>query len=243
MFKSKSEFLRGTRRGFSMIELLAVVGIISVMAVIIGVSLGGKNESLSVGNGQRIASSVFQSARSIAVLRQAHTRVIIYRDHANDPQKFLRYMGVVYLKDGVNLLDATVDDWIPANQGTYLPEGVFYVPDDVVGLTGVNIDTSDYGNDLLVSDPNYSGTSTMSAKFPVVGSSSSEDYYFYQFDKNGMSDNPGGYFVINAADTGFDGTDETVDFKNPLTVSGFAIRRIGGVTLFSDYEEVQSLSN
>lgn len=246
MTKSKSSHYTKSRKGFSLVEMLAVIGIIGIMAVIIGVSFTGTNETVALGNAQRIGASVFQSARSIAVLRQQPTRVIIYADHGEDSKKFLRYMGIVYLSENAtDPENPAPGDWIPANQGTYLPEGIYYIPEGgATDTTGLIADNLEGGVDLLTSNPKYdksSATDIMEASFPIVGGTNN-DFYFYEFDANGMSENPGGNFVINAGSITLDGNgDEAVEITNPFAVAGFAIRRIGGITLFSDYDEIQAL--
>ncbi|WOO43386.1 prepilin-type N-terminal cleavage/methylation domain-containing protein [Rubellicoccus peritrichatus] len=230
MMNSKQKtFRQCLRRGFSMVELLAVIAIISVMAVLIGVALGGGNESVALGNAQRIASSIFQSARSVAVLKQTPTRVIIYGDNGSqtDPSKFLRYIGVVYDDP-----DTAAVDWVGVNAGTYLPEGVYFMPDSrpssLVDATGGNMQSSNFNN----------SSSTDNISFPVR-SGAAENFYYYEFDSNGMSENPGGTFVIHS---GRKSGEDEVTVDNEFAVAGFAIRRIGGVTLFNDYEEIDALN-
>lgn len=218
------------RRGFSMVELLTVVAIISIMAVIIGSALGGNNESLSLGTGQRVASSMFQSARSIAILKQTQTRVIIYGAQGSntDPRKFLRFMGIVYDEDQ----DPSNPSWVPAVQGTYLPEGVFFIPaGSATGLSDVS------GGSMEKSDYNNTGTQPLSVAFPVT-TKTADDFFWYGFDENGNSQNAGGTFVLNAGRVTSDAP--TIEIENPYAARGLAIRRIGGVILMNDYEEIQA---
>lgn len=210
-----------------MVELLAVIGIISIMAVMIGVALSGGGQAVALGNGQRVAASIFQSARSVAVLRQTQTRVIIYADQGSstDPRKFLRYMGVVYEEP------LGSDNWVPVNTGTYLPEGVFFIPETIPS----GLDASEAGGSLMRSSVN----DTFSVSFPTTGQTA-DAFYYYQFDSNGMSDNPGGTFVINGGRMASDFPVE-VAIENPFLVAGFAIRRMGSVTLFNDWDEINAI--
>lgn len=225
-----------------MVELMAVIAIISIMAVIIGVGLGGGNESVALGNAQRISSSIFQSARSIALLRQTNARVIIYADQGaqTDPRKFLRYMGVVY--DDPETPNTV--DWIPANQGTYLPEGVFYIPPGANTTTGLT-DATSSTDPILASKFNeqseIGGANPFSVSFPVTGGTA-EQFYWYEFDDKGMSNNPGGTFVLNAGRVISDNPIE-IGIENQFAVAGLAIRRIGGVILTDGYEEVDGANN
>lgn len=246
-------------QAFTLIELLAVIGIISVLAVIIGASLGGGNASVSLGNGQRIASGIFQAARSVAIVKGSRARVIIYkegkRSFNNDTTKQLRFMGIVYEST------TTPGEWIPANSGTYLPEGIYFLPPDystnsdyLNGLiSGKSLSgSSNAGNtdDLSISSFNYTNTgdsndnaNDFDVSYPVFSRSGSDEdtWYFYEYNSRGISENPGAYFVLAAASKDAPTKDDqlySLNFDNQYAVSGFAIRKLGGVSMYTDKEDI-----
>ncbi|WP_309384220.1 prepilin-type N-terminal cleavage/methylation domain-containing protein [Cerasicoccus frondis] len=237
------------KHGFSLVELLAVIAIIAVMAAIIGVSLPD-NSSANLKSGQSAAIGMFQAARTVASMRRTEARVIIYADSdTSEPdaeKKFLRYMGVVYWGDPDE--DGTYD-WVAANSGVYLPAGVYYIPDgSVPGLVSAEGDASN-GEILTSSDI----PAVMQASFPV-STGDENDWYYYSFDGSGSartdSNVPGSFHnfageavVFAAGRVEPSGTSLQVLIKNPFLTNGFVIRRFGGVLNMEEYDQVQSATN
>lgn len=241
--------------GFTLVELLAVIAIIGVLA---GFALGIRpsGEGYTLGNGQRIAASVFQSARSISVMKQTETRVIIYRGggsgNRNNTSKQLRYMGVLYKAKAKDQTDAR---WLPANAGVYLPDGVYYIAPNMndSGVPYYFVNHIDVGvresniNSMFSSSNNLNNTSLMddgnhfSASFPTADSTDTDSWFFYEFDQRGLSRNPGALFVIAAGERvepGSDNVDYSVRLPNPYAVAGFVVRKMGGVVHFTDYADI-----
>ena len=211
-------------RAFTLVELLAVIGIIAVMATVIGVSLGGGNNTASLGTSQRIAAGIFQSARSNAVLKQTETKVLIYGDNGGDtdPGKYLRFMQVVYKNDD--------GDWVAANTGTYLPQGVYYIPDG--GVAGAD--------SVLTVESDSTGTFNDNVK-PNENSTADIGFtaYEYSFDSNGLSSDPGNKVVFAAGRVAGPPANgmPSLAFENQFAVLGFYLRRTGSVSL-ADYDDL-----
>lgn len=233
--------------GFTLVELLAVVAIIGVLAaVVLGVRPSG--EGYALGNGQRIAASVFQSARSIAVMKQTATRVIIYRAGAsgdrNDTAKQLRFMGVVYRDK-----NASSPRWLPANAGVYLPEGVYFVAPEPDGSSDpykfvADVDAAMRESKILLLNdgPTPDDPYDFKVSFPTMGGTK-DSWFFYEFDQRGLSRNPGALFVIAAGEKVEPLSNDvlySVSFPNPYAVAGFVVRRVGGVVNFTDYDDIEN---
>ena len=219
------------RRAFTLVELLAVIGIIAVMATVIGVSLTGGNATASLGTSQRVGASIFQSARSIAVLKQTPTKVLIYGDNGggSDTGKYLRFMQVVYEDP------ESPGTWIAANTGTYLPQGVYYIPSNI---SNGYIDIEG-GGTMVKSDPTTTFTSPVKPNENSTANIGFEAYE-YTFDSNGLSDGSAGDQIVFAAGrvTGPpQGGLPQLSFDNEYAVVGFYLRRLGSVSL-AEYDDL-----
>lgn len=169
--KSKSHL------GFTMIELLVVISIILIAASIIFLGTGG-GDGAKLSSSLRIVSGLAQGARGQAILKNATVRLIIYAETntsaAADPEKMLRYFGVIYRVQDDPVTGAA--RWVAANQGTYLPEGIYFNPELSAAQAGP-----------------WARANTMPLDFPRTQplSGGSETYYFYEFSRNGtMATNP-----------------------------------------------------
>ena len=222
----------GLRSAFSLIEMLAVLAIIAVLAVLV-LGIDNRNEGFYLGNGQRIASSVFQAARHVATSRGAKTRVIVYRgggpagnDASNDASKQLRFIGIVF--EDTSTAPST---WKPANAGTYLPENVYFVPSD----TPLNSFVSAVDVTLLRSQlDNNAAIPTGSFSFPSVGANP-DSWYYFEFDQQGFSKTPGANFVLAAGEKiapAGNNVTYSIELNNPNAVVGFQVRKMGGLIPF-----------
>lgn len=230
---------------FTLVELLAVIAIIGIMAAVIGLGLQG-NESSAVRAGERIAASVFQAARTTALMRQTEARVIIYAggNGADQEAKFCRFMGVVYWDPD----QGASGDWVAANTGVYLPDGAYYIPPSAPGNVGGGTieEGPDVSEGLLASTP-LPDAATARISFPVTGSTPDE-WWYYAFDSTGSARSSGigggpplsyagDIFVIAAGRPGPpEGTGPIVIVDNEYVTAGLALRRVGGTIILGDYD-------
>jgi prepilin-type N-terminal cleavage/methylation domain-containing protein len=217
--------------GFTLIELLVVVSIMVVVASIIFVG-GNSGSGTKLKAAQRIVSGIAQGTRGQAVLRNMPARLIIYADSTNNPSddKVLRFCGVVYGDSNDVDSDGVPLSWLAANQGTYLPEGIY-----------LNVNKSNTKNSLLGALPK------MKLNYPrakSVKEGTGDEYYYYEFSDNGtMTSNPDNFnnawLVLQAGNLlpqGASGRMQ-VDFsaqENEYLLAGLIFRRVGTTTLVSD---------
>ncbi|WP_309397947.1 type II secretion system protein [Cerasicoccus maritimus] len=222
------------KTGFSLVELLAVIAIISVMAAVIGLSLPD-NTSANLKSGQSAAIGMFQAARTVASMRRTDAAVIIYADNSGGldaEKKYLRYMGVVYWADTND--DGEGDTWLPANSGVYLPAGVFYVPENG---DGGRVSVEDSETSLISS----SNSQTDSFTYPVTAAGANPNqWYYYAFNSDGSAKSPGDIVVFGAGRSESDDGEVSDVIIKPYQTNGFAVRRFGGVINLDEAGHVES---
>ncbi|MGE9295445.1 MAG: hypothetical protein ACQKBV_04070, partial [Puniceicoccales bacterium] len=188
------------------------------------------------------------AARTIATTRNTEARVIIFADGdgVDAESKRLRYIGVVYWDDNGTPSNAGDDFWKPANAGTYLPGGIYYVPSD-----GDTISASPDASGTLLRSDNLPEP-VMTVSFPTERGQDQDDWYFYAFDGSGNARSTdatpnaprsyAGQIVVLAAGRP-SGDGETILVDNPYSAMGLAVRRIGGTMVLNEYgyiEDAQS---
>jgi len=124
------------RRAFTLIELLAVIGIIVFVAAGIGLALNDTGGSSLAGAQNSLATLVGQ-ARAQAAVNQTEARLLIYavRPPSGDAEKYLRLLQV-FVNTSANSASQT---WSPVGTPVFLPRGIYVVPQSTTGLlpTGV----------------------------------------------------------------------------------------------------------
>ena len=220
------------KRAFTLIELLVVVSIILIGTSLLFVGGGGGGDGVKLSSAQRIVSSIAQGARGQAILKGATTRLIIYSENnpAGDPEKWLRYFGVVYLQaDDPTTAGIDESGWVATTQGTYLPVGIYFDP-----TTSATIGDSNWPEAAATMDIDYPRQSAQQE-------GSGDEYYFYEFNSNGTVslDFINTWMVIRAGvlKPGSGDTLE-VNFEDPTLVNlkaALIFRRVGSTTLVTNF--------
>ena len=115
------------KRGFTLIELLVVLVVMGLLMGLISFSLiGGGGAEL--GAAQRELLGMVQQAKTRAALSGQETRLIVHADaEEGDLEKYHRYVELI-VKDTCSTTNET--KWLVMGEGSYLTEGVFFVPED-----------------------------------------------------------------------------------------------------------------
>ena len=107
------------QRAFTLIEILVVIGIMAVVATIVGIGLSRGGEGAALSASQSLLVSQLNAARSQAALGQSPAALVVVSDPAS-PDRDRRFLAVALEDEGV---------WRAITDGTMLPSGIL-VRDD-----------------------------------------------------------------------------------------------------------------
>ena len=155
---------------FTLVELIVVIGIITVLMTIGSFGIKNFTKASGVGVGVPIAENLFAQARALAIEKGGDARLLICAD-ATETQKHLRFMLLVY-KDAAG-------KWVANSRGSYLPEGVFfsrtYSHTNHVGDTGVIPAVSVADEDIFGSEEAVAKNDNLSGP-----------HFYYEFNSQGV---------------------------------------------------------
>lgn len=218
------------QKGFSLIELLVVLGlmVISFSYIIVNTI---NSEGMSLKSSQRIFSAVAQGAKGQAIMKQSPARLIIYADRGNgrDENKYLRYLGII-TQDPEN-----PRKWIAGTEGTYLPKGIYFMPKLTEIANGRDKGIGKMYLEYPRIQPKFSN--------PEAG----EEYYYFEFNANGtMAANFVNAWLIFGAGT-LDikgGSKYDISFDKPAHEklrSGLIFRKVGSTSLVTDNDQINRM--
>lgn len=234
---------RKGRRGFTMVELLAVICIILILGGVMLAIRPGNPQGL--GSATRSAIAAFDRARFQAQnnynpdrdaetnkLYNIRSRVLILNDSAN-PDEHLRLLRVVV--GGTRNQNTTSTSsyiWYALENDVVLPSGVYYVePTDSFfpATRRSRITNRDTANKTMRLD--YAPTVEGQAD-----GSGDKEWYFYEFNNDGTTNMYAASFMISEGD--WDPSAKAVVFRNKDNIDGFAIVPNGTTIKYSDAEEL-----
>lgn len=172
---SSSRFSRKDNLGFSLVEMLIVILIISILLTA-GV-MGLKNLAAGKGTSTAITTceSLFNEARIIAISKRCNTRVMVDVNDINS-DNYLRRVVIAHQK--IND-DGSIDpnSWVLASRAYELPAATFY-----------SREYSKLTDDTDIPEANMSGENFTTR---YAGT-----YAYYEFNAEGVVLQPGASFII-----------------------------------------------
>jgi prepilin-type N-terminal cleavage/methylation domain-containing protein len=209
-------------KGFTLIELLVVMAIITVMAGLGMAVFRGGTASGGGREGSTIAYTLFNAARTEAILRQSTARVIVDTAYQSSrPGNYLRRISIAALRspddtttpsvvldaDG-NTDPAIASNWSQIQKWVFLPQGVFY--------------DADYSKPTGTMDIDFAGSGA-----PTSG------YDYYEFSSNGRSSDL--QFVVSPGQ--LVGDEFKVKGDGKLRY-GFVVHLLGRMSFFPDVASI-----
>ncbi|MBI5382702.1 MAG: type II secretion system protein [Opitutae bacterium] len=119
---------RRLRAGFSLIELMVVLGIITLLLAAVGVALRGSgSQAAALQTAQSRVASLLGMARSQAAIYQVRARLVVYaiQPPSGESDKYLRYLLLV--RETAYNSSA----WVAVGEPAYLPSPIYVVPPSV----------------------------------------------------------------------------------------------------------------
>jgi len=106
--------------GFTLLELLVVLGLVAALSVVLLGGLAGGGKSVALQSGQTLVANLITAARTRAVASGNQTRVLVHHDPDSPlaAERYLRHLALEELRAG---------SWVTL-QSTALPAGVYFLP-------------------------------------------------------------------------------------------------------------------
>ena len=210
-------------KGFSLVELLAVMTIIAILLSLasVGISKIGKGQGIT--SGIALAEGLVSSARSIAKGQGTTARLIIHSElNDDDPverDRYRRLMMVVYREiDPETGLEKQT--WSRSGVPVFLPDQVYFSVErsqKEVAIGG-NLPRDSF---QLTNDP-----------------SDTAECYYYEFNSQGICTTPGASFVLeNGARPN---NEEKAILGKGKNIGGFVIWRNGSTSMIRDINQIDN---
>lgn len=204
--------------GFTLIEILTVIAIITILMAAGAIGIGNLNAGKGVTSAVATCESLFEEARTIAVSKRCKARVMVDIDNPSS-DNYLRRVVIAHEKindDG----SVEEDTWVLASRGYDMPKGAFF------SREYSSLDSGDKIREVTLSGADI--------KTDYQG-----NYAFYEFNGEGIFEEAGASFVV--------GSGIRPKGKEPKTTkgaardfSGFVIWRNGRTSIFRSPEQIQS---
>jgi prepilin-type N-terminal cleavage/methylation domain-containing protein len=208
--------------GFTLVEMLTVVLIISILLTMGAIGISRITSGKGVANAVSNSEALFDEARAIAMGKRTTARVLVDKT-SPDNANYLRRILVVYQALDAEGKPATPEEWVLSGRGTTLPEGTYFSAafskKDHVNSGGQLDEMSLIQNDTVKKD--------------FVG-----DYWYYEFNEEGLSTTPGASFVVGGGSRPM-GQEPRVTGGSKRDFGGFIIWRNGRVSSFRGPDHIE----
>lgn len=201
------------RGGFTLVELLAVIAVVSILMTAGAIGINNLASGKGVGSAVSQSEAVFNLARSIAVSQNTTSRVLVAKTltstGANRHPDDLRRILIVYR-------NPETDAWELSDRGEFLPSGVYFS------------ETYSRADDKAIP----------SETFTDLPRAYQGEYFYYEFNAEGITSNPGAGFVVGNGvwPPGEPSPRITSDAKRDF--GGFVVWRNGRTSLYRNPSQI-----
>lgn len=219
----KTSKIRKSSKGFSLVELLAVMTIIAILLSLasVGISKIGKGQGIT--SGLALAEGLVTQARSLAKSQGTTVRVIIHSElNDSDPterDRYRRLMMIVYKEiDPAN--GAEKSDWSRYGQPIFMPDQVYYSAErsKEEAATGGTIPKETF---QLSNDP-----------------ADTAECFYYEFNSQGICTTPGASFVLESGAR--PNGQERAILGRGRDIGGFVIWRNGSTSMIRNIDQIDT---
>lgn len=209
--------------GFTLIEVLVVVTIISILITAGVVGLGNLTAGKGTGTAIATCESLFEEARTIAVSKRCKARLMIDIDDPAD-DTYLRRIVIIHedtdAPDEFNA-DGSLRDkpWILASRGYVMPGGTYF-------------------SKVFSSKDDGSQLDEMALTGTNVKADFEKNYAYYEFTGEGVFLSPGSKFVIGSG-VRPKGQEPRTTKSAEKDFAGFVIWRNGSTSTYRNIEQME----
>ena len=235
---------RAPARGFTLIEMMVVVGLIVILVGTIAFAFRGRGgEGVALANAQTLVNGLVGATRAQAALHQTRARLVVYAQMppAGDASKYLR--SLVIVREDPSSPNPASPIWVAVGDPVTLPAPVCVVPTAPVptshlrsGVTWNNNVAMGPVSTLSVQAAfSYRGHGASGPANQFFGTTGTGRVFFLEFDPTGTvaSAAPNAPTKI-ALTTAVLASNALPQFNNANAVRGVRIRRTGAVSLVDE---------
>lgn len=214
-------FRRSRNRGFTLIEMLVVIGIIAVLLTMGAIGLRNMAEGKGTASAVSSAEALFAEAKAGAMSRGGRARVLVDINDANNNDTYLRRLVVAYESiDPATGKPVTPETWEISNRGYAIPSGVFF--SRVYSRSADGSDIPELPQPLDVAGTDYDGK-----------------YLYYEFNGEGISTSAGSGFVVGGGARP-PGAEPRSTGTAKKDFAGFTVWRNGTTSTFRDVNQISN---